>query len=124
MIATTNQIAGFSREEFTAWRDSERLRLIDLVHSANDFIEDVFYGDKPLQKELKLLQCKAEAGELGELDYEVDVDVTAESCVPDVVVVGHVRCGQDRFAVVVECKSGVEKVGEKLVKKYVGRVCR
>jgi carbonic anhydrase len=73
---------------------------------------------------LKLLHRMADAGTLGELDYSVDVDVTAESCVPDVVVVGHVRCGQDRFAVVVECKTGVEKVGGRLVKKYVGRVCR
>ena len=124
MIATANQIAGFSSEEFATWRDSERLRLIDLVHTANDFIEDVFYGDKPLQKELKLLQRKADAGELGELDYEVDVDVTAESGVPDLVVVGHLRFNRDRFAVVVECKTGVEKVGGRLIKKYVGRVCR
>lgn len=123
---TFNQIVGLSNERFADYRAEQRLSLIDshMVHRAGEFIEDVFAADKPLQRELKELQAKADAGEFCELDYETDVDVTAESCVPNVVVVGHVRWNRDRFAVVVECSTGMEKVGGRLVKKYVGRVCR
>lgn len=126
---TANEIAGLSAEEFAAWEAHERLRKIDLFHIAGEEISDVFDDDVPLQKALRELQHLADAKEwgggdrLGELDYEADVDVTAEPEVPDQVVVGRVRWRRDSWPVVVESK-GVEVVGGRKVKKYVGRVAR
>lgn len=133
MIAITTTLAAIEAAERAEWKrqdDEYRLQLISpaKIHVANDFIEDVFSRDKWLQREIRNLQKLADGdcfgGVLGELDYETDVDVTAEPNVPDDVTVGHVRWRGDRYPVVVECKAGVEKVGDRLIKKYVGRVCR
>lgn len=126
---TINEVAGLSPAEFAEYKAHERVYAIDLVLEPNQEVEDVLLADEPLRREWASLYRRAEAkNELGELEYEVDVDVTASPDQPDRVEVGTLKIAvgscSERFPVVLECKAGVEDVLGRKVMRFVGRVCR
>lgn len=124
-----NQVACLSPEAYAEYEAHERLRMIDLFVQPTQEVEDVLLADEPLRREWAALYRLAEVkGELGELECEVDVDVTASPDQPDRVEVGTLKVTvgscDERFPVVLECKAGVEDVLGRKVMRFVGRVCR
>lgn len=107
----------------------ERLQSIDLAVEPNQDVAEVLLKDSPLRREWAALYRLAEVkNELGELEYEVYVDVTAEPDQESEVLVGvlKVRVGGcvERVRVVLDCDLGVEEVAGRKVMRFVGRVCR
>lgn len=106
----------------------ERLARIDLVHVAGEWIEETLLKDSPLRSRLADLQRLAIVKkEVGDIDYEVEVDVTAEPEVEDFATVGkiEIRIGSctEKIPVVLEC-TGTDVVLGRTIKTYLARVAK
>lgn len=126
---TINEVAGLSAAEYAEYKAHERAHAIDLVLEPGQEVEDVLLADKSLRREWASLYRLAEAkNELGELDYEADVDVTDSPEQNDVVEVGtlKVRIGacDERIPVTLVCEAGVEEVAGRKVMTFKGKVGR